>query len=72
MFIKNADFAYKILEIEPTVSDDDVKKAYREMAKKYHPDKVSYLGEDFQQAAKEKFQKVNEAYEEIKKQRNIA
>lgn len=72
MFIKNADFAYKILEIESTVSDDEVKKAYREMAKKYHPDKVSYLGEDFQQAAKEKFQKVNEAYEEIKKQRNIA
>jgi DnaJ like chaperone protein len=72
MFIKNADYAYKILEVEPTVSDEEVKRAYREMAKKYHPDKVSYLGEDFQQAAKEKFQKVNEAYEEIKKQRNIA
>jgi DnaJ like chaperone protein len=72
MFIKKADFAYKILEIDPQASDDDIKKAYREMAKKYHPDKVSYLGEDFQQAAKEKFQKVNEAYEEIKKQRNIA
>jgi len=72
MFVKNADFAYKILEIDPQVSDEEVKKAYREMAKKYHPDKVNYLGEDFQQAAKEKFQKVNEAYEEIKKQRNIA
>ena len=72
MFVKNTDFAYKILEIDPNVSDDEVKRAYREMAKKYHPDKVSYLGEDFQQAAKEKFQKVNEAYEEIKKQRNIA
>lgn len=72
MFFKNTDSSYKILEIEPSASDEDVKKAYREMAKKYHPDKVSYLGEDFQQAAKEKFQKVNEAYEEIKKQRNIA
>jgi DnaJ like chaperone protein len=72
MFIKNTDFAYKILEIDPKASDEEIKKAYREMAKKYHPDKVSYLGEDFQQAAKEKFQKVNEAYEEIKKQRNIA
>ena len=71
MFVKNTDFAYKILEIDPNVSDEEVKKAYREMAKKYHPDKVSYLGEDFQQAAKDKFQKVNEAYEEIKKQRNM-
>lgn len=72
MFVKNADFAYKILEIDPNASDEEVKKAYREMAKKYHPDKVSYLGEDFQQAAKDKFQKVNEAYEEIKKQRNMS
>jgi DnaJ like chaperone protein len=72
MFIKNADYAYKILEIDPQASDEEVKKAYREMAKKYHPDKVNYLGDDFQQAAKEKFQKVNEAYEEIKKQRDIA
>ncbi|HPB06300.1 MAG TPA: TerB family tellurite resistance protein, partial [Prolixibacteraceae bacterium] len=71
MFVKNTDFAYKILEIDPNASDEEVKKAYREMAKKYHPDKVSYLGEDFQQAAKDKFQKVNEAYEEIKKQRNM-
>jgi len=72
MFIKNVDSAYKILEIDPQASDEEVKKAYREMAKKYHPDKVSYLGDDFQKAAKEKFQKVNEAYEDIKKERNIA
>lgn len=72
MFVKNTDSSYKILEIEPTATDDEVKQAYRKMAKKYHPDKVSYLGEDFQKDAKEKFQKVNLAYEEIKKQRNIA
>jgi DnaJ like chaperone protein len=72
MFIKNTDSAYKILEIEKSATDEEIKKAYRKMAMKYHPDKVSYLGEDFQKAAKEKFQKVNEAYEEIKKQRNIA
>jgi len=72
MFVKNTDSSYKILEIEPTATDDEVKQAYRKMAKKYHPDKVSYLGEDFQKDAKEKFQKVNQAYEEIKKQRNIA
>ncbi|HOO84853.1 MAG TPA: TerB family tellurite resistance protein [Prolixibacteraceae bacterium] len=72
MFIKNTDSAYKILEIQPDASDEDVKKAYRKMALKYHPDKVSYLGEEFQTAAKEKFQKVQEAYNDIKKQRNIA
>ncbi len=72
MFVKNVDAAYKILEIEPTASDEEIKKAYRRMALKYHPDKVSYLGEEFQISAKEKFQKVNEAYEEIRKQRNIA
>lgn len=72
MFVKNTDAAYSILEIDPSASDDEVKKAYRTMAMKYHPDKVSYLGEDFQNAANEKFQKVNEAYEEIKKSRKIA
>jgi len=71
MFIKVSDSAYKILEIEKTVTDEEVKKAYRKMATKYHPDKVSYLGKDFQRIAKEKFQKVNEAYEQIKKERNI-
>ena len=71
MFIPNTDAAYKILEIEPTATVEDIKKAYRTMARKYHPDKVAYLGEDFQQTAKEKFQKVNEAYEQIKKERNI-
>lgn len=41
------------------------------MAVKYHPDKVSHLGEEFQKGAKEKFQKVQEAFENIKKQRGI-
>ncbi len=63
--------AYKILEIDPSVSDDEVKKAYRKMATKFHPDKVSHLGEEFQNAAKEKFQNVQNAYETIKKLRGI-
>ncbi len=71
MFVANTDAAYKILEVEPTATDDELKKAYRSMAVKYHPDKVHYLGEDVQNAAKEKFQKVNEAWEIIKKQRGI-
>jgi len=71
MFVANTDAAYKILEAEPSSTDDDMKRAYRRMAVKYHPDKVHYLGEDVQKAADEKFQKVNEAWETIKKQRGI-
>lgn len=71
MFYKDTNAAYKILEISENASDAEVKKAYRKMAVKYHPDKLSHLGEDIQKAAKEKFQKVQEAYETIKKQRGI-
>lgn len=71
MFVPATDWAYKVLEIDPSASNDEIKKAYKKMAIKYHPDKVSYLGEDFQEAAKEKFQKVNEAYEVLKKEKNI-
>lgn len=71
MFVKDIDNAYKILEIAPESTDDQVKSAYREMAKKYHPDKVAHLGPDVQKAAHEKFQKVNSAYEEIRKRRGM-
>lgn len=71
MFIEETDYAYKILEVDPSAPNEEIKKAYRKMANKYHPDKVSHLGEDFQQAANQKFQKVNEAYEKIKKERNL-
>jgi DnaJ like chaperone protein len=71
MFIPETDSSYKILEIKPSATNEDVKKAYRRIAMKYHPDKVSHLGEDFRKTADEKFRKVNEAYEKIKKERNM-
>lgn len=71
MFVKKVDDAYTILGIDPSASDDEVKKAYREMAKKNHPDKVSYLGEDVRKAAEKKFQEINDAYDRIKKQRSM-
>ena len=71
MFVQQVDSAYKILGIDSNETDDEVKKAYREMAKKYHPDKVAYLGEDVRKSAEQKLQEVNEAYEKIKKQRGF-
>lgn len=71
MFIKETDSAYKILGVDANASDEEVKRAYREMAKKNHPDLVSNLGEEVRQAAEKKFQEINAAYEAIKKQRGI-
>lgn len=71
MFYKDTESGYKILEITKSATDQEVKKAYRRMAVKYHPDKVAQLGEEFQKAAKEKFLKVQEAYENIKKERGM-
>ncbi|OFY83863.1 MAG: hypothetical protein A3F72_07640 [Bacteroidetes bacterium RIFCSPLOWO2_12_FULL_35_15] len=72
MYFRDPTSDYKILEIETNCSDDEVKKAYRKMAVKFHPDKVASLGEEVQKAAKEKFQKVQHAYENIKKQRGFS
>ena len=71
MFYSSSDNAYKILEIDKSVSDDEVKKAYRRMAKKYHPDRVGHLGKEHQEGAEEKFRQVQEAYEHIQKERGF-
>jgi len=71
MFIPATDSAYRILEAERAATDEELKAAYRKMALKYHPDKVSHLGEDFRKSAEEKFKAVNEAWDKIKKERNI-
>ncbi|WP_293297639.1 TerB family tellurite resistance protein [Allomuricauda sp.] len=72
MFIKSADTAYKILEIEKTATDDEVKKAYRTMAKKYHPDRVVTENEAIRKGAEEKFKEVQKAYETIQKERGLS
>ena len=65
MFYKSQSNAYKILEIEKGSPPQSIKKAYRKMAKKFHPDKVQHLGEAHQKGAEEKFRKVQEAYEQL-------
>ena len=74
MFAPKADPGadYRVLEISPNASDDEVRRAYRRMSMKHHPDKVAHLGAEFQKAATEKFQRVNAAYAAIKKARGMA
>jgi DnaJ like chaperone protein len=71
MFFRNPDSDYKVLGIDTSATDDEIKKAYRKMAIKFHPDKVSQLGEEYKKGAKDKFQEVQNAYENLKKQRGI-
>lgn len=65
------DEAYKVLEIDPTATDDEVRTAYRRLAVKHHPDKVATLGEDIRNAANEKLQSINEAKDRIYKARGL-
>ncbi|WP_298779116.1 TerB family tellurite resistance protein [uncultured Polaribacter sp.] len=71
MFYDASGNAYKILEITKNATDDQVKRAYRKMAKKYHPDKVQDLGTEHIKGAKEKFQSIQAAYEKIKNERGL-
>ena len=71
MYYRDAHSDYKILEAEENASDEEIKKAYRRMALKFHPDKVAQEGEAVQKAATEKFKKVQEAYENIKRKRGM-
>ncbi len=71
MFYEASDNAYKILEISNSATDVEVKKAYRRMVKKYHPDKLRHLGKEHVKGAEEKFRQVQKAYEQIQQERGI-
>lgn len=63
--------AYKVLGVSPDATDDEVKAAYRKLALKHHPDRVSTLGDDVRKAAEKKFQEINNAKEKIYKARGL-
>jgi len=71
MFFSNPDSSYKILEIERSANTSEIKTAYRTMVKKYHPDKLQHMDEVYRKGAEEKFRKVQEAYEQIQKERGF-
>ena len=73
MFSKtqNTENAYNVLGVSKDASDEEVKKAYRRMVKKYHPDKLMNVSEDVIKMAKDKFQSVKNAYDQISKARGF-
>jgi len=68
MFFNKPDRAYRILEVEKTASPAEIKKAYRTIVKKYHPDKLQHMDEVYRKCAEQKFRKVQEAYEQLQKE----
>ena len=71
MFIEDTKSSYEVLGLDSNANFSEIKDAYRKMATKYHPDKVSHLGDEFAKVAEEKFKSINDAYQKIKKERNI-
>jgi len=71
IFIGNTDQAYNILNVNPKDETEIIKKAYRDLANKYHPDKVANLGPEIQNLAEEKFKSINDAYQTIRKERGF-
>ncbi len=71
MFIKSVSSSYKILEVDENASNEAIKKAYKDLALKFHPDKVQHLGEDIRKLAEEKFKLISQAYQEIRVERGF-
>ncbi len=61
------DDPYKILGVRRDASAEEIKKAYRQLANKFHPDKVLHLGEEFRELAEKRFKEIQKAYQELSK-----
>jgi len=71
MFIRKVGNAYRILEIDRSATESEIKKAYRMMVKKYHPDKLVNVDDTLKKGAQEKFREVQKAYENIRKEKGF-
>jgi len=65
LFIRDPEHDCKILGVSPQASSEEIKKNYRELVKKFHPDKVAHLGDEFKELAEKKFKEIQEAYERV-------
>ena len=65
------DHYYKVLGVSKNATKEEIKKTYKEACKKYHPDKVHHLGDEFRKVAEEKMQEINVAYTHISKQHAV-
>ncbi len=54
---------YTVLGVDKNTSQEDIKKAYRQLVNKYHPDKVAHLGDEFQKLAYKRFKEIQQAYQ---------
>ncbi|MDD3806463.1 MAG: TerB family tellurite resistance protein [Candidatus Marinimicrobia bacterium] len=68
---KTNDALYKILEVSPNASNEEIIASYKRLAQLYHPDKVAHLGPDLIRTAEEKFKQINDAYRQIRSIRNF-
>jgi len=59
------DDPYTVLNVPRGASSEEIKKAYRELANKYHPDKVLHLGDEFRELAEKRFKEIEEAYRKL-------
>jgi DnaJ like chaperone protein len=71
MFVKETGQAFKILEVSPKATKEEIKKAYRDLVKKYHPDRIKTEDEALLKGAQQKFIQIQEAYEAIKKEKGF-
>lgn len=62
---------FETLGISPDASAEEIARAYRTLAARYHPDKVQHLGEEFQKLAEERFKEIQAAYDDLKKHKRV-
>ena len=70
-FFSSSDQNYRLLGVDPEATDEEVREAYRRMAKQSHPDRVAHLGEEYARLAGEKFSQINAAYDGIRSERGL-